>query len=210
MTQPDEVRERRLAQLEAKLAKPPSVGVLPSVAGLTLVGALCLLFLQRHEIEYFFSPREPIDLGAEGAYHFELAQSNRYAQVHGVPTVRGAYWLEQSATWVGVGVRDTPLLVRRAALPSEAWRVGTTPPRPDQRPFMVKGRLLTRADAANLEPALVQLDQWGEVNPAWALLAEERPGGNVRAMVWLGGLLGLVAVSAWLLIRGVLSSRGVA
>ncbi len=203
----EEARAKRLAQLEAKLSKPPSVGVVPPVAALALVGALGLLFMQRQDFEYFFSPKEPLELGAEGNYHFEVAQSNRYAQVHGTPTVRGAYWLEQGSTLVAIGLRDTPLMVRRATLPSENWRVGTTPPQPDQRTFSVRGRLLSRADASKLGDAFSQLETWGEVHPAWVLLAEERPGGNMGTMAWLAGLTTFAAVNAWLLLRGLLSRR---
>jgi len=200
-------RTKRLAQLEAKLSRPPSVGVATPVAALALVGALGLLAWQRADLEYFYASREPIDLGSEGAYRFEEARSNRYAQIHGVPTVRGAYWLDGSTTQVAVGLRDTPLLVRRSALPTEHWRAGSTPPQPDQRSFSVKGRLLHRADAPKLEQAFAQIDGWGEVKPQWVLLAEERPGSNFGAMAWLVGLTVFAALNAWLLIRGLLSRR---
>ncbi len=203
----EEARAKRLAQLEAKLSKPPSVGVVPAVAALALVGALTLLYLQLPELEYFFSPKEPIELGSLGGYHFENAQSNRYAQVHGAPTVRGAYWLEQRTTLVAVGLRDTPLMVRREALPSENWRVGAVPPQPDQRTFSVRGRLLSRADASKLADAFAQLEAWGEVRPQWVLLAEEHPGGNLSMMGWLAGLTTFAAVNAWLLVRGLFSRR---
>jgi hypothetical protein len=35
------------------------------------------------DVSYFFSPLEPIDLGAPGAYRLELARENRFAQVRG-------------------------------------------------------------------------------------------------------------------------------
>ena len=44
----------------------------------------------------------------------------------------------QAEDLVAVGLRDTPLLVRRAAFANEPWKVGTTPPQPDQRPFSVR------------------------------------------------------------------------
>ena len=209
MAEPDleAARTRRLALLEAKLSKPPPVGVATPVAALALVGALGLLAWQRADLQYFYSTREPIDLGSEGAYRFDAAVSNRYAQVHGVPTVRGAYWLEGSQTQVAVGLRDTPILVRRAALPTEHWRAGSTTPQPDQRSFSVRGRLLHRADAPALEQAFVQIDGWGEVKPQWVLIAEERPGSNLGAMAWLVGLTAFAALNGWLLIRGLLSRR---
>ncbi len=203
----DDARDKRLAQLEAKLSKPPSVGVAAPVAALALVGAVGLLFMQRADITYFFAPKEPIDLGSEGAYRFDLAQSNRYAQVHGTPTVRGSYWLEENVPYVAVGLRDTPLMLRRATFSSESWSVGRTPPQPDQRPFLAKGRLLNRADAPRLDAAFTQLAKDGEVTPSWVLMAEERPGGDVWAMVWLWGLSAFAAINAWLLVRGLFSRR---
>ena len=35
------------------------------------------------DVAYFFSPREPIDLGAPGTYRLELARENRLVQVRG-------------------------------------------------------------------------------------------------------------------------------
>jgi hypothetical protein len=35
------------------------------------------------EVAYFFSPREPIDLGGPGAYHLERARENRLVQIRG-------------------------------------------------------------------------------------------------------------------------------
>ena len=198
----DQARADRLAQLEARLAKKPSVGLMPPVAALAVVAALGLLAMQRAEFSYFFSSKSPIDLGTEGGYHFENAVSNRYAQVHGTPTVRGAYFLEGDATRVAVGAQNTPLMISRATLPTENWEVGKTAPQPDQRSFLVKGRLLNRADAQRLEPAFAQLSTWGEVKPEWVLVAEAHPGQDIKAMAWLWGLIAFAAINAWLLVRG--------
>lgn len=202
---PDEERDKRLAELESKLSKPSTVGVLPPVAAIALCGVLAVMWLQRDEVVYFFSPRQAIDLGAEGAYRFDLAQSNRYAQLHGVPTVRGAYWVEGGVTFVAVGVRETPLVVRRAAFATEEWKPGTTPPQPDQRPFAVKGRLLSRADAFKWEDAFKRHDEYGEVRAKWILLAEQRPGGDASAMAWFGVLVLFAGVNLWLLVRGTIA-----
>lgn len=202
----DEDREKRIAELETRLSKSPGVGVLPPVAAIALAGVIAMMWLQRDDLAYFFSPREPIDLGVEGAYRFDLAQSNRYVQVHGVPTSRGAYWLERDAAFIAIGVRETPLLVRRATFPNEAWVPGSAKgPPPDQRPFAVRGRLLSRADASKYEEAFKKHDEWAEVGAKWMLMAEQRPGGDYAGMVWFTVLLAFAGVNVWLLVRGVLA-----
>jgi hypothetical protein len=50
-----------------------------------------LLWLERRELAYLLSPREPISLGDERAYRFERLASNRYAEIHGIPTPTGAF-----------------------------------------------------------------------------------------------------------------------
>jgi hypothetical protein len=77
------------------------------------------------------------------------------------------------------------------------------PPQPDQRPFLVKGRLLAREDAARYDDAFAHLEAFGEVKPRWVLLAEEHPGGDVGGTVGTGVLMLLAGVNAWLLVRGV-------
>lgn len=202
----DEDRERRIAELETRLSRPPGVGVLPPVAAIALAGALAMMWLQRDDLAYFFSSREPIDLGVEGAYRFDLAQTNRYAQLHGVPTSHGAYWMERDETYLAIGVRETPLLVRRATFPNEAWAPGSAKgPPPDQRPFSVRGRLLSRADASKYEDAFKKHDEWAEVGAKWMLLAEQRPGGDYAGMMWFSVLLAFAGVNVWLLVRGVVA-----
>ena len=204
-----EERATRIDELEARLSRRPSVGVMPPVAVLALVGAVLLLLMERENVEYFFSSRDPLSLGAEGDYHFDRALSNRYAEVHGTPTLRGAYGVEGSDQHVVVvGLQNTALLVKRNALPTEQWKVGTTPPHPDQRPFTAQGRLLSRDEAiANhrASDAFAKFDEYGEIKPKWLLLEGARPGHDFKAMAWFGVLLAFAGVNLWLLIRGVLA-----
>ena len=202
----EEERAERIAQLEARLQRRGTVGVSPFVAATALVGALALLWMQRADAAYFLAPATPITLGSEGDYHFDRAVTNRYAQVRGVPTSRGAWGHEGSGAFVVVGLRDTPLLVKRAPLPGEEWKPGAPPPQPDQRPFTVRGRLLAREDAQRFEAdGFTKFEEMGEVRPRWILLEGARPGGDFGAMAWLGGLVGFAGLNLWFLVRGLLA-----
>lgn len=59
------------------LARSPTFAVLASVV------AGWLLFSLWPDVAYFASSREPIDLGAPGAYHLEAARENRLVQLRG-------------------------------------------------------------------------------------------------------------------------------
>lgn len=193
-------REERIAELEERLRRRSPVGVKAPLALIAIGAAGFLLWMERLQLEYFFSSREPISLGAEGDYHLERLASNRYAQVHGIPTSRGAYSKQDERTYVVVGLTETPLLVWRGALSGEEW-VDQVPPRPNQSPFGVRGRLLARADARRYEDGFKELEQMGEVKPAWILVEGERPGTSVSALLWLGGLGLFLTFNLWLLIR---------
>lgn len=203
-----EERSTRIDELEARLSRRPAVGVMPPVAALALLCALGMLYLQREDLEYFFSAREPLSLGAEGDYHLDRAVSNRYVEVHGIPTIRGAYGVDHDEHFVVVGLQNTGLLVKRRALPTEDWQPGTTPPRPDQRPFGAQGRLYSRAaatQATRFEDAFVKHDDYAEIHPQWLLVEGIRPGNDSTTMTWFGVLLAFCAVNLWLLVRGVLA-----
>lgn len=207
-----EERERRMAQLEARLARRQGLGVKPHVALVAIGVAVALLWMQREDLAYFFSPREPLTLGAEGEYRLDALESNRYAQVHGVPTVRGAYERDGDRVYVVVGLRESPFLLRRAALPTEAWTPGRTPPRPDPRPFAARGRLLSEDAAPRYRNAIEALRGMGEVAPhhgkLWILVQDERPGENL-GQLWVAALLvTFILANVYLLVRGLTSRAG--
>jgi hypothetical protein len=178
------------------------VGVKIPVALMAMIASTFLLAMERREIGYFFAPRAPIQLGAEGEYRLDRLESNRYAQLHGIPTVRGVYLRQKDATFVVVGVAGSPILVRRHTVAGESWAPGSTPPRPNQRPFSVRGRLLWAGDASQYKDAFATLTSMGEVTPdkdgLWILLEGERPGSNLRAPLIATALLLFFAVNAWL------------
>jgi hypothetical protein len=201
-----EERDRRIAELEARLARR-RVGVKPVSALLGIAVALVLLGMQWRDLAYFFSPRAPLTLGAEGAYRYEALTSNRYAQVHGVPTVRGAYERDGDGTlYVLVGLRESPFVVRRGALSGEQWTPGRPPPQPDQRPFAVRGRLLAEDEAPRYREALALLRGMGEVQPhggkLWLLLEGEPPGADRGRVLVSLALLAFIALNAVLLVKG--------
>jgi hypothetical protein len=203
---PVEERERLIAELERGVRRP-GVGVLPPVAAIALAGALFLLGSLREDLAYFVSSRDPIELGAEGDYHLERAASNRYAQVHGLPSGRGWYVDETSGSFVVVGVLDTGLLVRRATFPDEAREPSGRRPQPKQNPFFARGRLLSREDASRYADVFAQYEAWSGVAPQWLLLAEQPPGG-ARGVLLSAAFLALFSlVNAYLLVRGLLLRR---
>jgi hypothetical protein len=201
-----EERARRIAELEARLARR-RVGVKPVSALVAIAVALVLLGMQWWDLAYFFSPSEPLTLGSEGAYRYEALDSNRYAQVHGMPTVRGAYERGgDGVLYVLVGLRESPFVVRRPALPGETWTPGRPPPQPDQRPFAVRGRLLVEDEAPRHREALALLRSMGEVQPRdgklWLLVEGQRPGADRGLVLVALALLAFIALNAVLLVKG--------
>lgn len=193
-----EEREQRIAELEARLARRARGGVKPPVALVAIAVSLALLWLQRRELLYFFSPAAPLTLGAEGEYRYEALVSNRYAQLHGLPTSQAAYERDGDAVYVLVGLRESPFVVRRPALPGEDWVPGKTPPRPDPRPFAVRGRLLAEEDAPRYQEAFALLRSKGEVQPVggrlWLITEGQRPWQDWGRMV-VALLLGVFAAA---------------
>jgi hypothetical protein len=204
-------RDRRIAELEARQRRR-GVGVKAPVAVIAILVGGALLGMLRKDLAYFFSPRTPLTLGAEGAYRHESLESNRYVQVHGIPTARGAYGREGEDVYVVVGLRDSPFLVRRRALPGEEWAPGKVPRQPDQRPFGVRGRLLSEADAERYSEGFKLLREMGEVQPLdgrlWLIVEGERPGTD-RGVVLVALVLGtFILANLALLVRGLRKQWG--
>jgi hypothetical protein len=178
-------------------------------APVALVGigvAVALLVMQWREVRYFFSPRTPLSLGVEGEYRYSELVSNRYAQLHGIPTSHGAYERDGDAVFVLVGLRDSPFLVRRPALPGEDWAPGKRPQQPDQRPFAVRGRLLAEADASRYKDAFELLRAKGEVQPVegrlWIVIEGQRPGEDLGRLAVTALLVLVIATNVLFLVRG--------
>lgn len=196
-----------IAQLEREVSRP-GVGLLPPVAALAVVVSIALGVWMRADIAYFFSSREPIELGAEGGYHFDRALSNRYAQVHGVPTVKGWYVEEPEGSFVVVGVVDTPLLVKRITFEDENRRLPDHKrPQPRQNPFFARGRLLSRADAQRYGDVFRDFDEWSQSHAEWFLVAEQPPGKDLGALGMFSFVVIFGVVNAWLFVRGLTVRR---
>jgi hypothetical protein len=207
-----EEREQRIAELEARLARRSRGAVKPPVALVAIAVSLALLWMQRRELLYFFSPGTALSLGAEGAYRYEALVSNRYAQLHGIPTAQGAYEQDGDATYVLVGLRESPFVVRRPALPGEDWVPGRTPPGPDQRPFAVRGRLLAEEDAPRYQEAFKLLRSKGEVQPVsgrlWIIIEGQRPWEDWGRLLGAVLLVLFTAANVAFLVRALRHARG--
>jgi hypothetical protein len=200
-----EERDARIAELESKAAKGRPVGIRAPVALLCIVGALFLAWLNRHDVAYFFSPREPITLGGEGDYQLDAIVTNRYVQLRGVPT-RRAYYENQEAM-VLVGLIASPFVVRRPRLTGEESGPNGKPPPPNQQPFAVRGRLLSRGQAPAWDRAFHDFKEWGELQPRdgelYLVVEGDKPGRDVGLGVVLGLLAGFIALNAYFLVRDV-------
>jgi hypothetical protein len=201
-----EERERRIAELEARQARRPRSPLRAPVALVGIGVAAALLVMQWREVGYFFSPRTPLSLGAEGEYRYEALASNRYAQLHGVPTTYGAYERDGDAVFVLVGLRDSPFVVRRPALKGEEWTQGQKPPRPDQRPFAVRGRLLSEEDASRYHEAFELMRSKGQVQPLqgrlWIIIEGQRPGEDLGRLAVTLLLVLVIAANGLFLVQG--------
>lgn len=201
-----EERERRIAELESRQARRPRSPLRAPVSLVAIGVAAALLVMQWREVRYFFSPREPLSLGAEGEYRYPELISNRYVQLHGIPTAYGAYEREGDAVFVLVGLRESPFVVRRPALPGEEWAPGHKPPRPNQRPFAVRGRLLAEEDASRYRDAFELLRAKGEVQPLqgrlWIVVEGQRPGEDFGRLAVALLLVLIIAINGLFLVRG--------
>jgi hypothetical protein len=202
-------REKLIAQMEKDLARPRVVLLRP-VAVLGVVAGLTLAWWMKDDATYFSSDPNPIELGAEGDYHFDRAVSNRYAQVHGAPSLRG--WYVEGGDEIAsvvVGLTDTPLLVKRVTFADENRRLPDGKrPQPRQNPFFARGRLLSRADAGKYEEIFREYKTWSGVEPSWILLAEQPPGKDLKSMAMFGFVIVFAIINAWLLVRSFALRRG--
>ena len=200
-------REKLIAQMERDLARP-RVGLLPPVAALAVAASIALGWMMKDDASYFFSSRSPIELGAEGDYHLDRAVSNRYAQVHGVPTLRGWYVEEKDGSFVVLGLNDTNLLVKRVTFEDENRRLPDGKrPQPRQNPFFARGRLLSRADAEKYEDVFKEYEAWSGAPAKWLLIAEQPPGKDFSAMAMFAFVIVFGIVNVWLFVRGLTLKR---
>ena len=212
MGPPDE-REARIAELQAQLRARRASYVRGPVALVCLLGTAYLLFREMPDASYALSASEPLTLGREGDYRLDGLRSNRYVQVHGTPTATAFWGQDRQGPFVVVGLLDTPLLVRRAPLPSETWLAGHAPPPPEQTPFAVRGRLLKDSDAPAYREAFLRARELPGMRPLqgklWIVLEGEHPRGDWGALGTALLLLLFGAFNAWLLLDALRRRRRV-
>ncbi|MFT3707279.1 MAG: hypothetical protein QM817_06395 [Archangium sp.] len=197
-------QQKLIEQMERDLAKKSGVGVSWPLALMAMLAGLALAWWMRADVSYFFRSKQPIELGAEGDYHPENAVTNRYAQIHGVPTVKGWYVEEKEGSFVVVGLNDTKVLVKRVTFDDENRRLPDGKRmQPRQNPFFARGRLLSRADADRYEDVFKEYEAWtGGLKAEWLLLAEQPPGKDFGSAGMFAFVLLFAAVNGWLFVRG--------
>ena len=168
----------------------------PVFAVLVLAVSAWLLWDLFPDVSYFFSSREPIDLGGPGAYRLERARENRLVQVRGEL------------------VQAVPVVESRSRLPRTVGRLAGTSlvvDRPGRGGLPVfEGRLLPARARAEYGEAVAEIRARGAtLGDGWAVLRDgERP--RKKWLPVLGSailaLLALVNVRA--LVRTITSQDG--
>jgi hypothetical protein len=165
----------------------------PAVAVLALALSGWLLWDLAPEVAYFFSSREPIDLGGPGAYRLELGRENRLAQVRGEleKAVPATVARSGDARTIGL-VAGTNVVVDRPG------RGG---------PPVFEGRLLPAKQRADYGHAVEIMRQKGaRLGDAWLVLRDgDRPRQRWLPVLGAALLLLIVAVNLRALVKTVAS-----
>jgi hypothetical protein len=207
---PAEARAARIAELERKTRRR-ATGIQLPVALVCLAGAIFLLVRQAPAVAYYFGSTEPLTLGSEGSYRLEQLRSNTYVQVHGIPVRSALYGQQGRAQFTLLGLQDSPFVVRRPLLPTEARAPGQPAPPPDPRPFAVRGRLLSEEKVPAYRDAFPRLKRIAGLRPLdgrlWVILEGERPGEDRGALLVGLLLLGFAGLNVVLAVFGLLALR---
>lgn len=160
----------------------------PVFAVVMILAAGWLLWDFLPDVRYFFSPVEPIDLGAPGAYHLDRARTDRLVQIRGdlreaVPVVEG-----KAVRMVG-RIANTNLLVDRPG------RDG---------PPIFEGRLLAvKVARKTYAPVVAEMRAQGtQLGDAWLVLRDgERPRTRYVPIAGSAILLVVLAINLRALLR---------
>lgn len=191
MTAPDDVKAPATDDLGVpppKRRDPPFLRRSPVFALVMVLAAGWLLWDFSPDVRYFFSPVEPIDLGAPGAYQLDRARTDRLVQVRGdlreaVPIVEG-----KSVRMVG-RLAGTNLLIDRPG------RDG---------PPLYEGRLLADKYARpRYAPVVAEMRGRGtQLGDAWLVLRDgERPRSRFLPLAGSAVLLVILAINLRALLR---------
>jgi len=147
------------------------------------------------DVAYFFSAREPIDLGGPGAYHLDRAQENRLVQARGDLVDAVAVRDARSGAERTVGrLAGTNLLVDRPG------RGG---------PPVFEGRLLPVAARDPYgEAARLIADRGVSLGEGWRVLRDgDRPRRGWLPVLGAAMLAALIVLNAWSLLRNAVTRR---
>ncbi len=164
--------------------------------GLFLSGAL--LWEQRGDVAYLFSPPAAIDLGSAAGYHLERALPSRFARISGQPAAEVSHYRRGLFVRDLVPLPDVPVLVDRPH--DEAVGAGA--------PLVFEGRLEPDVREPQLGGVVRYFVEKDELAPpgerigtrhVWILSVGQRPWRPGPTVLWCLALLALVAFNAtWL------------
>jgi hypothetical protein len=163
------------------------------VAVLALALSGWLLWDLAPDVAYFFSSRDPVDLGGPGAFHLELARENRLARIRGD--------LEKAV----------PATVARSGAPRTIGIVAGTPlvvDRPGRGgPPVFEGRILPGRQRLEYASAVAIMRQKGaRLGDGWMVLRDgDRPRRAWLPVLGVALLLLIVAVNLRALLKSLLS-----
>ncbi len=158
----------------------------------------------RAEVAYFFSDPTPIDLGAEGEYHLERAQPNRYARISGLPSVAKVQYKQLGTAYKVFYILGSRVFVRaelrpRDGKPHDGWTV-----------YQGSGRLLdlrTESEYVNIRAWYRDRIGFDFSRPAWILLDGVAPRRQWQYPIAVGVLLLVAVFNLVLLARRLLTAR---
>lgn len=171
--------------------EPALLARAPAFAAVMVLLSGWLLWDFWPDVRYFFSPIQPIDLGAPGDYHLDRARTDRLVQVRG--DLR-----EGVAVVQGKAVRMVGRLAGTNLLIDRPGRDG---------PPLYEGRLLSaKAGRSTYGPVVAEMRARGtELGEAWLVLRDgERP--RTRFLPLLATALALLvfAINLRALLKGLL------
>lgn len=166
----------------AALARSPVFAVLTAFLASWLLASLW------PDVAYFFSSRDPIDLGGPGAYRLERARENRLVQIRGPLDASSVPVLQRGDPRTVGRVGGTNLVVDRPG------RSG---------PAIYEGRLLPAGRRADYQPIVDELRSRGApVGDGWQVLRDgERPRRAGLPVIGSALLLGVLAINLRALVR---------
>jgi len=183
MSLPDQERAGVPATLPRRESSLLRRSPLWAVPALLLCG--WLLWDSWPEVAFFFSSREPIDLGGPGGYHLDRARPNRLVRIAG-------------AMSAAVGVTDARAKEERTVLGLRGVNLAVDRPGVRAPTLFFEGRLLPTARTGDYGEAIAALRArgWEAGDRVLVLRDGERPGSRWAPVAWSALLLLLAAINA--------------